>query len=114
MSTPHCSRPPAGWWCSRTADHDGPCAARPFEAHVAGDGPFSAKDGALLRGLLSTAFERMSETLLDPEAAVAALPQDERDEHERAKRSVIAARRSAQAVEGQEIVGLTSKEKPNG
>jgi|SRR5882672_8533445 len=26
-----CNRPPAGWWCSREPDHDGPCAAREFE-----------------------------------------------------------------------------------
>lgn len=24
-----CRIPPAGWWCSREAGHDGPCAARP-------------------------------------------------------------------------------------
>lgn len=24
-----CEVPPEGWWCSRTAGHDGPCAARP-------------------------------------------------------------------------------------
>lgn len=24
-----CTRPPAGWTCSRMADHDGPCAASP-------------------------------------------------------------------------------------
>jgi hypothetical protein len=24
-----CDRAPAGWWCSRTPGHDGPCAARP-------------------------------------------------------------------------------------
>ena len=23
-----CAKPPAGWWCSREAAHDGPCAAR--------------------------------------------------------------------------------------
>lgn len=23
-----CTVPPAGWWCSRPAGHDGPCAAR--------------------------------------------------------------------------------------
>lgn len=25
-----CNRPPEGWWCSRTPEHDGPCAARPI------------------------------------------------------------------------------------
>lgn len=24
-----CKRPPAGWWCSIEAGHDGPCAAWP-------------------------------------------------------------------------------------
>lgn len=24
-----CERPPEGWWCSRPAGHEGPCAARP-------------------------------------------------------------------------------------
>jgi len=28
---PACRVPPPGWWCSREADHDGPCAARPGE-----------------------------------------------------------------------------------
>lgn len=23
-----CLKPPSGWWCSRKAGHDGPCAAR--------------------------------------------------------------------------------------
>lgn len=23
-----CTVPPTGWWCSRTAGHDGPCATR--------------------------------------------------------------------------------------
>jgi hypothetical protein len=27
--TPVCSRPPEGWTCSRTAGHEGPCAASP-------------------------------------------------------------------------------------
>jgi hypothetical protein len=27
--TTECKRPPAGWSCSRDADHEGPCAARP-------------------------------------------------------------------------------------
>ncbi len=27
---PQCTYPPAGWWCSFEADHDGPCAARPI------------------------------------------------------------------------------------
>lgn len=26
-----CTRPPAGWWCSRDAGHDGPCAAHPLD-----------------------------------------------------------------------------------
>jgi hypothetical protein len=30
QSTPRgCLVPPKGWWCSREAGHDGPCAARP-------------------------------------------------------------------------------------
>lgn len=33
MTTPSpargCTVPPAGWWCSRGAGHEGPCAARP-------------------------------------------------------------------------------------
>lgn len=24
-----CKKPPAGWWCSRAQNHEGPCAARP-------------------------------------------------------------------------------------
>lgn len=24
-----CTVPPAGWWCSRAPNHEGPCAARP-------------------------------------------------------------------------------------
>lgn len=31
---PTCTLPPEGWWCSREAGHDGPCAAR-----VDGDRP---------------------------------------------------------------------------
>lgn len=31
MSSPgKCLVPPAGWWCSRDAGHEGPCAARPI------------------------------------------------------------------------------------
>lgn len=26
-----CTIPPKGWWCSREAGHEGPCAARPVE-----------------------------------------------------------------------------------
>lgn len=26
-----CERAPRGWWCSREAGHDGPCAARPVD-----------------------------------------------------------------------------------
>lgn len=29
-----CKLPPPGWWCSREAPHDGPCAARPKEETV--------------------------------------------------------------------------------
>lgn len=25
-----CNVPPAGWWCSREPNHEGPCAARPL------------------------------------------------------------------------------------
>jgi hypothetical protein len=28
MSETLCKVPPAGWWCSREAGHEGPCAAR--------------------------------------------------------------------------------------
>jgi hypothetical protein len=31
-----CDRAPAGWWCSRTPGHDGPCAARPTTWDKAG------------------------------------------------------------------------------
>lgn len=27
-----CTKPPAGWWCSREPSHDGPCAARQIGA----------------------------------------------------------------------------------
>lgn len=27
-----CDRPPIGWWCSRAAGHDGPCAAHPVSS----------------------------------------------------------------------------------
>jgi hypothetical protein len=26
---PQCQLPPPGWWCTRRAGHDGPCAALP-------------------------------------------------------------------------------------
>jgi hypothetical protein len=26
-----CTQPPPGWWCSRSKDHEGPCAARRLE-----------------------------------------------------------------------------------
>jgi hypothetical protein len=26
-----CNVPPAGWYCTREAGHDGPCAAHPYE-----------------------------------------------------------------------------------
>lgn len=29
MNNTVCDRPPPGWWCSRQAPHEGPCAARP-------------------------------------------------------------------------------------
>lgn len=29
MNNTVCLRPPPGWWCSRQAPHEGPCAARP-------------------------------------------------------------------------------------
>lgn len=29
--TKKCEVPPKGWWCSREAGHEGPCAARPIE-----------------------------------------------------------------------------------
>ncbi len=35
--TQRCTRPPAGWWCSRTEGHDGPCAARPESTQRQGD-----------------------------------------------------------------------------
>lgn len=28
--TPHCEVPPEGWFCTRSAGHIGPCAARPI------------------------------------------------------------------------------------
>lgn len=28
-AAPHCEAPPEGWFCTRDAGHDGPCAARP-------------------------------------------------------------------------------------
>lgn len=28
---PHCTYPPEGWFCTRDAGHDGPCAAREVE-----------------------------------------------------------------------------------
>lgn len=28
-----CAIPPEGWWCSREAGHEGPCAARPTQQH---------------------------------------------------------------------------------
>jgi hypothetical protein len=31
---PRCQVPPPGWWCSRTAGHAGPCAARPISTRV--------------------------------------------------------------------------------
>jgi len=29
-AAPHCERPPEGWFCTRDANHIGPCAARPI------------------------------------------------------------------------------------
>jgi hypothetical protein len=36
---PLCTRPPAGWTCSRNAGHSGPCAAIPIEAAPPAGGP---------------------------------------------------------------------------
>jgi hypothetical protein len=45
-----CRLPPDGWWCSRAAGHEGPCAARAF------DDPMSDIDsGNWLDGLLDRA-----------------------------------------------------------
>jgi len=29
-----CMKPPVGWWCSRDAGHEGPCAARRREYKI--------------------------------------------------------------------------------
>lgn len=34
MSEARCEVPPAGWWCSRSPGHDGPCAARETARHL--------------------------------------------------------------------------------
>lgn len=43
MNTP-CNRPPAGWWCSREAGHEGPCAARPGSRPEAVNTPEQARE----------------------------------------------------------------------
>lgn len=35
MRTPGCARPPKGWYCTRDAGHEGPCAAYPLSSEDA-------------------------------------------------------------------------------
>jgi hypothetical protein len=52
----HCTVPPNGWWCSREAGHDGPCAARPVAADLR-TAPIDHLDG-LAAVLADVAAER--------------------------------------------------------
>ena len=38
-AAPHCESPPEGWFCTRQADHPGPCAAHPV-SHMCEQSPF--------------------------------------------------------------------------
>lgn len=61
-----CTVPPEGWWCSRDAGHEGPCAAR--EIGEPWDGSLTAPEQAML----DRAWERHKAARPEPYATLEA------------------------------------------